>query len=145
MLLSRFQAFFEIFGNDFDGFVGIFLDFLGAVTQVVVFAFRKFRVDYAVDAAFADNGRQRKADVFDAFDVVVVGGYGQNGIFVIGYGLADLAQRAGNAVEGGAFAVDNLVGGIADAVVDMRLDIGGKGFVFHAGQFFNLYRTGVAV
>ena len=68
-----------------------------------------------MNAAFAQYRRQRKANVFDAFDVIMVGRDVENRIFIVGNGAANAAQCSGNAVESGPFAVDNLIGGIADA------------------------------
>lgn len=53
-----------------------------------------------------------------AFDFMVKGGYVQNGVFVTVNRLADAAQGTGNAERGRTFAVDNLIGGVADVVVD---------------------------
>ena len=81
-----------------------------------------------MNAAFAQYRRQRKANVFDAFDVIMVGRDVENRIFIVGNGAANAAQCSGNAVESGPFAVDNLIGGIADAVIDLSFNIRSERF-----------------
>ena len=71
-----------------------------------------------MDAAFADDAGHGHADVLYAFDFMMKSGYVQNGVFVAVDRLADAAQGTGNAERGGTFAVDNLIGGVADVVVD---------------------------
>ena len=83
-----------------------------------MFFFAEGRIQAVVNAAFADDAGHGHADVFYAFDFMVKGGYVQNGVFVTVNRLADAAQGTGNAERGGTFAVDNLIGGVADVVVD---------------------------
>ena len=127
----------RLFADGGQGFAGEFLEAFGAFFEFGVFFCREFGINHAVDAAFADDGGQRQADVFDAFDVVVMAADGQNGVFVVGDDLADMRQGTGNAVEGGAFAVNDLVGGIADAVVDFGFSFLGERTLVELRQFFD--------
>ena len=85
-----------------------------------------------MNAAFAQYSRQRKANVFDAFDVIMVGRDVENRIFIVGNGAANAAQCSGNAVESGPFAVDNLIGSIADAVIDLSFNFRSERFAVPA-------------
>lgn len=108
------QLFFNViqcrFGKALDGFRALF--------QLGMFFFAEGRIQAVVNAAFADDAGHGHADVLYAFDFMVKGGYVQNGVFVTVNRLADAAQGTGNAERGGTFAVDNLIGGVADVVVD---------------------------
>ena len=114
MLQWEEQLFFNViqcrFGKALDGF--------RALLQLGMFFFAEGRIQAVVDAAFADDAGHGHADVLYAFDFMMKSGYVQNGVFVAVDRLADAAQGTGNAERGGTFAVDNLIGGVADVVVD---------------------------
>ena len=97
-----------------------------------------------MNAAFAQYSRQRKANVFDAFDVIMVGRDVENRIFIVGNGAANAAQCSGNAVESGPFAVDNLIGGIADAVIDLSFNFRSERFAEFFRQFVERNRAGIS-
>ena len=46
-----------------------------------------------MNAAFAQYRRQRKANVFDAFDVIMVGRDVENRIFIVGNGAANAGKK----------------------------------------------------
>lgn len=97
-----------------------------------------------MNAAFAQYSRQRKANVFDAFDVIMVGRDVENRIFIVGNGAANAAQCSGNAVESGPFAVDNLIGSIADAVIDLSFNFRSERFAEFFRQFVERNRAGIS-
>lgn len=97
-----------------------------------------------MNAAFAQYRRQRKANVLmpstSSWWVETLR---------IAYSLLEMALQMrhnapGNAVESGPFAVDNLIGGIADAVIDLSFNFRSERFAEFFRQFVERNRAGIS-
>ena len=86
-------------------------------------------VDGGVDAGTVEEGRHGHADVGDAVEVVEHGAHRQDAVGVAHDGFDDVHAGHADGVVGSALAVDDLVGGVLDVLVNLLTNFGVEPFL----------------
>ncbi len=115
--ISKKKGICKYFGEDMDYLTDIISSALSEYSFMLLgglrsSSFKNWSYDVMVCVCPATAGRERQTFLMPS---TMVGQDVENRIFIVGNGAANAAQCSGNA--GGPFAVDNLIGGIADAVI----------------------------